>query len=135
MVHRDLKEANFLVDRSDVTDPEIKVVLSDLGLATSLSGDGRKERQVGTSAYWAPEVWEGNYGLSADVWALGVITYTLFFKYLPFNGKSQVCMQRLQWPCHIVCSRWGRDANDVAGSFVSSMLKKKEADRLTATTA
>merc|ERR1719464_71347 len=93
IVHRDLKQTNFLVDRGDITDPEIQVVLCDVATAVRLSEGQRKKRQAGTKLFRAPEVWRRNYGLSADVWALGVITFTLLFKRWPFNNAKQACLK------------------------------------------
>merc|ERR1712032_763763 len=67
VVHRDLKQTNFLVDRHDIADPEIQVVLCDVASATVLAEGQRKQRAVGTKLYWAPEVWKKSYGLSADI--------------------------------------------------------------------
>ena len=43
---------------------------------------------AGFPYYVAPEVIEGNYNESADIWSLGVLLYTLVSGYLPFQGKN-----------------------------------------------
>ena len=45
--------------------------------------------RVGTLKYMAPEILQGDkYGRECDLWSLGVIIYTLFFKEFPFDGET-----------------------------------------------
>jgi len=82
IIHRDLKLGNmFLNDK-------MQIKLGDFGLATKLEFDGEKKRTVcGTPNYIAPEILDGNVGHSyqVDVWALGVIIYTLIVGKPPFE--------------------------------------------------
>jgi len=82
IIHRDLKLGNmFLNDK-------MQIKLGDFGLATKLEFDGEKKRTVcGTPNYIAPEILDGNVGHSyqVDVWALGVIIYTLIIGKPPFE--------------------------------------------------
>jgi serine/threonine protein kinase len=43
---------------------------------------------VGTYNYMAPEVYDSNYGPSADIWSLGVIGFALLCSFLPFTADS-----------------------------------------------
>ena len=59
--------------------------LIDFGLATVVSGP--LHAACGTPMYSAPEVItakETGYGLEADLWSIGVITYILLCGYPPF---------------------------------------------------
>jgi serine/threonine protein kinase len=45
---------------------------------------------TGTLRYMAPEMLSGSaYDLKVDMWALGVLTYKLFYGKFPFNSEYQ----------------------------------------------
>ena len=81
IIHRDLKLGNlFLTDKM-----ELKI--GDFGLATKLDYDGEKKKTVcGTPNYLAPEVLDGSgHSYEVDVWAIGIIIYTLIIGKPPFE--------------------------------------------------
>ena len=83
IIHRDLKLGNlFLTDKM-----ELKI--GDFGLATKLDYDGEKKRTVcGTPNYIAPEVLGGEHSYEVDVWAIGIIIYTLLIGKPPFESRD-----------------------------------------------
>ena len=83
IIHRDLKLGNlFLTDKM-----ELKI--GDFGLATKLDYDGEKKRTVcGTPNYIAPEVLDGEHSYEVDVWAIGIIMYTLLVGKPPFESRD-----------------------------------------------
>ena len=42
-------------------------------------------RGHGTPYYKAPEVWNETYDIRCDLWSVGVTTYYLLSKLMPFN--------------------------------------------------
>lgn len=81
VVHRDLKLENVLFRSSDEDDFYVKVV--DFGIA----GMASEKVDAGTLAYMAPETLEKVAAATSpaiDVWALGVMYYTMIYGTLPF---------------------------------------------------
>lgn len=79
-IHRDLKPDNFLFSSEPANDfahPPLKLI--DFGLAKRILRDSlaAPTPHIGTPAYMAPEVHEGNYNEKADVWSVGVILHVL----------------------------------------------------------
>ncbi|KAM7535043.1 hypothetical protein Aperf_G00000100933 [Anoplocephala perfoliata] len=95
IVHRDLKPENILMD----SDMNIKI--TDFGLAVFVNDTDELQETRGTPGYLAPEVlrcgyYEGQppYGQPVDVWACGVIMYTLLVGFPPFWNRKEYLMLR-----------------------------------------
>jgi calcium/calmodulin-dependent protein kinase I len=85
VVHRDLKPENILLKDSK-DDSAIKI--ADFGFARVV--DRGLTTACGTPGYVAPEIINGKpYGLTVDVWSLGVIIYILLCGYPPFYNQNQ----------------------------------------------
>jgi eukaryotic-like serine/threonine-protein kinase len=85
VVHRDVKPGNLLRAR------EGAVKLADFGIAkaTEQSSITQVGSVLGTAAYLAPEQARGEEaGPSADLYALGVVTYQLISGRLPYEATS-----------------------------------------------
>ncbi|XP_060662293.1 phosphorylase b kinase gamma catalytic chain, skeletal muscle/heart isoform isoform X1 [Drosophila nasuta] len=95
IVHRDLKPENILLDENH------NVKITDFGFARQLH-DGEKLTDLcGTPGYLAPEtlkcnMFEGSPGYSqeVDIWACGVIMFTLLVGCPPFWHRKQMVMLR-----------------------------------------
>ncbi|GME74562.1 unnamed protein product [Ambrosiozyma monospora] len=85
VVHRDIKDENIIVDQDFI------VKLIDFGSA-AYSKNGPFGVFVGTIDYAAPEVLNGKpyEGKAQDVWAMGVLLYTLVFKENPFVSVDEI---------------------------------------------
>jgi serine/threonine-protein kinase len=85
VVHRDVKPGNLLRSREGV------VKLADFGIAkaTEQSSITQVGSVLGTAAYLAPEQARGEEaGPSADLYALGVVSYQLISGRLPYEANS-----------------------------------------------
>jgi len=85
IVHRDLKPENILME-SEGSNSRIK--LADFGFARRV--ENGCTTACGTPDYVAPEIIDGSvYGVSVDIWALGVITYILLSGQRPFAEENR----------------------------------------------
>lgn len=82
VLHRDLKPANVFIENGTVK-------VGDYGLCKSIgSASERQTRNVGTVHYMAPEVGNGKYGRSIDIYACAAILYEMLVGRPPFDGDS-----------------------------------------------
>lgn len=93
VVLRDIKASNVMVcDRKGRSD---FVVLLDFGLAKRLEGETRITRGhvMGTAGYIAPETLSGGAaGLASDVYALGVLFWTMLSGVPPFDAEDEAAV-------------------------------------------
>lgn len=88
VVHRDLKPDNLLLGCND----DIKI--ADFGWSTALAPTQMATTFAGTPYYMAPEVLQHKqYGMPADVWAVGVVLYELLTLARPFSAG---CIEELE---------------------------------------
>lgn len=81
IIHRDLRLNNILFDGK-------RVKIDDFQKAKPLEKGKKLKEITGNPFYVAPEILKGKYGHKIDVWALGVILYTMVFANYPFYGQS-----------------------------------------------
>ena len=88
VVHRDLKPENILIERDSG-----RPLLADFGVAALRSLDpapAEAGRAFGTPHYMSPEQLVGELGVDgrSDVYALGVLGYTMLTGSVPFDGRT-----------------------------------------------
>lgn len=92
IMHRDVKSENFLVIKSDLSDPGT-LKLSDFGVSMEVDPDCRDSAsgEITGSMYWhAPEMCQlERYGLKVDVWSAGCVLIEMLtgdFAWPPFTS-------------------------------------------------
>ncbi|KAF2125798.1 Pkinase-domain-containing protein [Dothidotthia symphoricarpi CBS 119687] len=93
VVHRDIKDENVVLDG------EGNIKLIDFGSAAYIKS-GPFDVFVGTIDYAAPEVLAGKSyrGKEQDVWALGILLYTIIYKENPFYSIDEIMDHDLRVP-------------------------------------
>ena len=93
IVHRDIKDENIIVDEKGV------IKLIDFGSAGYVK-QGPFDVFVGTIDYASPEVLGGEKyeGKPQDIWALGILLYTMLYKENPFYNVDEIMEGDLRIP-------------------------------------
>ncbi|RMD42073.1 hypothetical protein DV735_g3045, partial [Chaetothyriales sp. CBS 134920] len=93
VVHRDIKDENVVLDG------EGQIKLIDFGSAAYVK-NGPFDVFVGTIDYAAPEVLQGKPygGKEQDIWALGILLYTIVYKENPFYNVDEILDRELRVP-------------------------------------
>ena len=121
--------------------------LIDFGLSKYFSVDNKKRNdlgcsdlreqtlmktKIGTPYYMAPEVLDGAYDQTCDMWSLGVITYCLLCGYPPFNAESDLQLFRKIKSCdyEFHLPEWGT-VSDEAKNFIEKLLQLNPKSRMT----
>ena len=117
IVHRDIKDENVVIDRSGW------VKLIDFGSA-NYCRNGPFDTFHGTLDYASPEAIEGKpyTGKEQDVWACGILFYTLIYKENPFYNIDEIMDRDLRVPYII---------SDLSIDLIRRMLNRDVDARLT----
>ncbi|THC89419.1 hypothetical protein EYZ11_011135 [Aspergillus tanneri] len=118
VVHRDIKDENVILDG------EGRIKLIDFGSAAYIK-NGPFDVFVGTIDYAAPEVLQGKSyrGKEQDIWALGILLYTIVYKENPFYNVDEI----LDHPLRIPFLPFSEDCIDL----IRRMLDRDVDNRLT----
>lgn len=137
IVHRDLKPENILLDSN------LNIKITDFGLAVFVTDKGELRETRGTPGYLAPEVLKVGYyedqppyGQPVDVWACGVIMYTLLVGFPPFwNRKEHLMLRQIMEGRYSFPSPEWDDISESAKDLIRKMLVVDADTRLTAVNA
>lgn len=84
IVHRNIKPGNFVFKKTGAK----MAKLIDFGNSADLTRHSLPLKEIiGVPCYMAPEVLNEAYNEKADIWSLGVMTYELLSKRLPFDAS------------------------------------------------
>lgn len=131
----DLKPENLLYLAPAAESP---LVLADFGIAKMLDNPAEVlTSMAGSFGYAAPEIMlKQGHGMAADMWSLGVITYTLLCGYSPFRAEN---LTDLIEECRngqvIFHERYWRDVSKDAKDFILTLLQPDPSKRPTSEVA
>ncbi|RCH93541.1 hypothetical protein CU098_007725 [Rhizopus stolonifer] len=94
IVHRDIKDENVILDQKGT------IHLIDFGCAAYYKKDRKFDTFTGTLEYCAPEVLKGKLyeGPPQDIWASGVLLFTLIYRENPFNNIDGILEDEFKVP-------------------------------------
>eukprot|EP00727_Mastigamoeba_balamuthi_P012671 m51a1_g8026 putative protein serine threonine kinase (1159) ;mRNA; f:14879-19850 len=128
--HRDLKPENLLCAEEE----ELYIRIADFGLSKIYNGGEDLTTICGTPDYVAPEILECKpYTEAIDMWAIGVITYTLLSGFTPFYGVSpKELFQRILSLDYDFPEETWRGVSDQAKDFIRRLLVLEPSQRMCA---
>merc|ERR1719320_2030056 len=92
IMHCDLKPENFMFkkksSRGEDRDKPGDIKLIDFGTSKIVRWGKHYHQLNGSPYYIAPEVLDGKYNQSCDMWSMGVILFVLVFGFPPFFDSS-----------------------------------------------
>lgn len=129
IAHRDLKLENIMFTFRSSN--HLKLI--DFGLSKICRDHFKKMKtRCGTLSYIAPEVLGRGYTKQCDMWSLGVIVFILLSGHMPFNGRDEQQIERIeQGDYSMKVDEW-RGISPEATDFVRSLLNVDPDLRLTA---
>lgn len=131
VVHRDIKPENILFE-SRQEGSAVKLI--DFGLSRMHDArEGPLRNAVGTAYYMSPEVINGSYDKSCDLWSVGIVTYILLAGYPPFNGSNDTEIYSATRRGNLIFERkvWG-GLSHMSRDFVRRLLTRDASLRSTA---
>ncbi|HNT54661.1 MAG TPA: bifunctional serine/threonine-protein kinase/formylglycine-generating enzyme family protein [Anaerolineaceae bacterium] len=128
LVHRDIKPQNIMVGPTD------GAVLTDFGLVRAMEAGSigtRTGALMGTPAYIAPEIWQGQpAGPAADQYSLACVLMELLTGRKLFDGPTPpaVMRQHLMEGPHLP-EHWPADCPEELGGLIAKALAQDPGDR------
>lgn len=130
--HRDLKPENFLfLTKEPIENNLLKII--DFGLSCKFAPGQYLTTKAGTPYYVAPQVLQGKYDQSSDIWSCGVIMYVLLCGYPPFFGDTDnEVLSKVRIGSFTFSPQDWKGISEDAKDLIRLLLKMNTKDRATA---
>lgn len=134
--HRDIKPENFLLQvpgRRWCPVEQCVIKIIDFGVASKFEEGKQMTTKIGTPFYVAPQVLDGSYTESCDLWSCGVIMYILLCGYPPFTGETETeLIPRIKACCYCFPEDDWDGVSDDAKDLIQKLICLDPAARYTA---
>ena len=134
IVHRDIKLENYLFSGKS---KHSNLLLVDFGFSEATPKGQKLKKSVGTLYTMAPEVIRHNASYPADVWAVGVVLYTLLYGQYPF-GPGNSTREQMIYDIKHAQPRYPEMIASISADlrdFLDKCFKKDPSTRMTAAEA
>lgn len=131
IIHRDLKPENILIET--ISPDEFRIKITDFGLSKLGSPAELIFDCCGTPAYVAPEVLhKTGYRSQVDLWACGIILYSMISKTFPFQSKDrkQTFLQIKQMEPDFSNPAFEVEVSQACVNFIKRLLEKDPVKRI-----
>jgi serine/threonine protein kinase/ABC-type transport system substrate-binding protein len=132
VVHRDVKPENILVTRDDSSGDNIRVRVTDFGLAiaTAQSHLTKTGTLVGTISYLSPEQLSArDLDNRTDIYSLGIVLYECLVGKTPYVGEIQSVLYRIAHEIPQSPRAMGADIPEELEEIIMRCLEKDPAKR------
>ena len=125
IAHRDIKPENILLDHN------LNIKLADFGICHQIEDNNLLTTPCGSLFYVAPEVIANKPydGQKADIWSLGIVTYSMATGRLPWTEVNQIQLFKEIMSREI---RFPRNIRDQLKDIILAMLERDVPKRPTA---
>ncbi|MGC1379331.1 MAG: bifunctional serine/threonine-protein kinase/formylglycine-generating enzyme family protein [Anaerolineales bacterium] len=126
LVHRDVKPQNIIISASE------GAVLTDFGLVRAIATSGLTHTgsMLGTPAYMAPEIWEGEEAAPAtDQYALACVLVEMLTGKVLFDGKTPPAVMAKHFKPLALPTTWPQGVPVGIGETLGKALAKTPAER------
>merc|ERR1712137_755944 len=132
--HRDLKPENFLLlNHEPIRTNELKII--DFGLACMYQKDKPLKSKVGSCFYVSPQVLNGNYDNTADLWSIGCIMFVMLCGHPPFNADTEEqVFKKVTRGVFVFHGEWAGISED-AKDLIKELLEMDPSKRITSAQA
>jgi len=126
LIHRDVKPQNIMISPSD------GAVLTDFGLARAVEGRdlSRTKSMVGTPAYMAPEIWQGEPAEAAsDQYSLACVLVEMLTGKPLFNAPTPPAVMLRHFEPLVLPEQWPANCPVDLPQAIQRALSRKSQDR------
>ena len=131
IIHRNLTLSHILINENK-KDNFIHIKIIDFSSSTKVIKGIDMGDSVGNLKYTSPEVFEGKYNETRDIWSVGIIMYKLLTGDFPFENKDILKLKALIEICNVDYKKYPLNIVNKECINLMKQLLKKDKGRISA---